>query len=137
MAEIKVLRIQYLGRTPKTVELPIPYLSKTDKTGEVICNPIGEFDPKNGQALLDLVGQEGMFKLVETVYEGEPLGASNSTSTVSSLLGVQFSLCQCGCGKSVSKEGNKFILGHSARYPKKPATPKPLDVGNEQPTPAA
>lgn len=70
--EIKAIRIRYTGRLingQKIIELPVPFVSKCEKTGEVVCNPVGEFDPENGQKLLDIGGQ---FKLEEIIYaDGE------------------------------------------------------------------
>src|SRR3990167_1555502 len=123
--KVKSLRIKWNGRTPRTFSLPIPFISYSEKVGKVLCDPIGDFPPEDGQRLLDMEGS--LAELVETIYEGEPLGATNSTSTVSSLLGVQFSLCQCGCGKSVAKEGNRFILGHSSKFPKAPSQEPPKE----------
>lgn len=70
------LKIRYRGQLvggnwvysiPKVVELPIPFISKSGKIGEVICNPIGSFDYENGSKLLELSGKDGPF-----VLEDEP-----------------------------------------------------------------
>lgn len=67
---IKSLKIKFLGkRLPKMVLLPIPFVAKSEQTGAVECNPVGEFDPENGQRLLDISGANGPFQLVETIYE--------------------------------------------------------------------
>lgn len=123
--KIKALRIKWNGKTPRTFSLPIPYLSHSDKTGEVVCDPIGEFPPEDGQRLLDLEGTRA--ELVETIYEGE--SPENPTQLVATLgLKPDTSknpLCACDCGKHVAKEGNRFILGHSSRFPKKPSQKQP------------
>jgi len=121
--KVKFLRIKWNGKTPRTFSLPIPFISLSEKEGEVFCNPIGDFPPADGQRLLDLEGS--LAELIETIYEGETTKGANTTGAVSSVLGVQFSFCQCGCEKSVAKEGNRFIRGHSARYPKAPSQPQP------------
>ena len=72
-----VIRIRYKGKLvgdqwmydhPKTVELPIPFVSKSAKIGEVTCDPIGEFPWQEGRKLLDLAGENGPFEFVENVY---------------------------------------------------------------------
>src|SRR3990167_5099728 len=123
--KVKSLRIKWNGRTPRTFSLPIPFISHSEKTGEVLCDPIGNFPPEDGQRLLDLEGSQA--ELVETVYEeqAEPgqMGAIPTGKVV--VTGPPLSLCQCGCGKSVSKEGNRFILGHSSKITKAPSQSKP------------
>ena len=124
--KIKALRIKWNGKTPRTFSLPIPYLSHSDKTGEVVCNPIGDFPPEDGQRLLDLEGTRA--ELVETIYEGEPAIPEKVPYFREQLEKPdtsQFPLCACGCEKHVAKEGNRFILGHSSRFPKKPSQEQP------------
>jgi hypothetical protein len=72
------IRIKYRGKLmgqmgyiydhPKTVELPIPFVSRSEKTGEVVCAPIGEFPWQDGRKLLDMSGKDGPFELVEEIY---------------------------------------------------------------------
>lgn len=117
----KTMRLKYVGppkKDGKVVDLPIPFISKSEWRGRVVCNPIGEFEWSDGQELLARAPE--IFVRVDAL-DSEGPGAGNSTSTVTLSPRIQFSLCQCGCGKSVSKEGNKFILGHSARHPKAPS----------------
>lgn len=61
----KKVKIKYLGKTPKIVELPIPFISRSQKRGEVICDPIGEFEEEDAAQLLAIEGAEGLFQLVE------------------------------------------------------------------------
>ena len=120
--KVKFLRIKWNGKTPRTFSLPIPFISLSEKEGEVFCNPIGDFPPADGQRLLDLEGS--LAELVETVYESD--SPDNPKQLAAALnLRSQAGLCQCGCEKSVAKEGNRFIRGHSARYPKAPSQPQP------------
>lgn len=54
-----MMKIKFLGsRLPKVVSLPLPFISKCEKTGEVVCNPVGEFTQADGEFL---VGLKGMF----------------------------------------------------------------------------
>jgi hypothetical protein len=64
----KLVGDQWMYEHPKTVELPIPFVSKSEKIGEVTCDPIGEFPWQEGRKLLDLSGQNGPFEFVENVY---------------------------------------------------------------------
>ena len=58
-----MIKLKWLGqRLPKVVELPVPLLSRSEKTGEVICNPIGEFPD---EAALILLGTPEYWERVE------------------------------------------------------------------------
>lgn len=59
---MQTIPIEYLGRCPKIVELPIPLLARSSKTGQVICNPIGEFPVEDGERLLEISGPGGLFR---------------------------------------------------------------------------
>lgn len=110
---IKALRIKYLGKTPRTFALPIPFVSHSERTGQVTCDPIGEFPAEDGKRLLELSGDA--FELVETVYE---------TTTTTNGKSIDNPLCECGCGDRVTKPTNRFILGHSTRMkPSEDANP--------------
>jgi virulence-associated protein VagC len=64
-------KLKWLGaRLPKTVELPIPFMALSAKTGEVICNPVGEFDDQTATALLGMAPD-----FWERVDEQEPVQA--------------------------------------------------------------
>jgi len=69
VAEIKIrYRGQFIGgkwvyTNPKIVELPIPFISRSEKSGEVICAPVGTFDYDSGMKLLELSGSNGPFVL--------------------------------------------------------------------------
>lgn len=58
----KTIEIEFLGRCPKVVELPVPFVSKCRKTGEVVCDPIGVFPEADGEALLKISGPKGLFR---------------------------------------------------------------------------
>ena len=99
------IKIRFLGKTPKIVELPVPYISKSERTGQVICDPVGEFPIEDGERLLEISGSEGMFiREVELPPEPEPeLGP----------------FCACGCGERIeikvhhkSRGIPKYRLGH-------------------------
>jgi hypothetical protein len=86
------IRIKYKGKLvgdqwmydhPKTVELPIPFVSKSEKIGEVTCDPIGEFPWQEGRKLLDLMaGQNGPFEFVENVYPVKENGVDHPENEV-------------------------------------------------------
>ena len=65
------VKLKWTGVGSKVVELPIPFLSKADKTGEVVCDPIGEFPLEDGERLLGL-GEA--FELISYVYAGPEKG---------------------------------------------------------------
>lgn len=48
------IRLKYLGKTPRTFALPIPFASEVDRSGEVTCDPIGEFPADDAERLLEL-----------------------------------------------------------------------------------
>lgn len=102
----KTIKLRWKGqKLPKVVDLPVPFIALSDRAGQVICNPIGEFPYEDGMKLLEICGPDGFFEAVtENGAEASPLP-----------------LCECGCGKPVSKPTNHFILGHSSQYPKKNA----------------
>ena len=68
-AEIKIrYRGKFIGgkwmySVPRTVELPIPFISRSEKQGEVLCNPVGVFPYADGMRLLDMSGADGPFVL--------------------------------------------------------------------------
>ena len=59
-----MVHLKWLGKRPKTVELPIPFLSRSEKTGEVICDPIGEFSDEDAERLMQLSGKDGLWECV-------------------------------------------------------------------------
>lgn len=74
--EIKKVRLQYVGPKRKmVVELPIPFVSRCEKRGEVVCDPIGEFSEEDAAALLDLSGADGLFRLVDEEKQEAPAEA--------------------------------------------------------------
>lgn len=112
------LRIKWLGKGTKKVELPIPFVQKCEKTGEVICDPIGQFDFENGMRLLAVPGIEGVFELVEKVYpEGaEAVKAANvprETISVKAAPPVEYydHVCACGCGGKIEKKAHHKATG--------------------------
>ena len=105
----KTMKLKYIGpakKGGKIVDLPIPFISKSEGRGQVICNPIGEFEWDDGVALLEIAPD------IFVKAEGDEQKTSDPSH--------DFPLCECGCGKMVSKEGNRFILGHSSKFPKAP-----------------
>ena len=118
---VKSLRIEWLGKGQKKVELPIPYIQKCEKTGEVICNPIGEFPVEDGERLLEIAGTDGMFKLVEKIYDGDP-AKTKSTSVNDGSKFYEGRTCACGCNEQIPiKESQKrtgiprYLVGHSGK----------------------
>ena len=114
MAE--TIKIKWLGQGVKKVELPIPYVQKCEKTGEVICDPIGEFPIEDGKRLLEIPGIEGTFELVGKLEQKAPEAAKTT--------GPEYydKVCECGCGERLQKKPShkttgipRFILGHSMR----------------------
>ena len=106
------LKLKYLGKVPRTFKLPIPFISKSDERGEVICNPEGTFPVADGQALLNL-GSD-MFELIEEVDDG-------LTDTDVAQQG-EMPLCACHCGKRIEwkkqyryQDVPKWIAGHNTR----------------------
>ena len=113
----KTMKLKYVGppkKGGKVVDLPIPFISKCEGRGQVICNPIGEFEWDDGVALLAIAPE--IFVKTD--------GADSERQQKEPAITVQNDPCQCGCGKPVSKQGNRFILGHSSKFPKKPSQPK-------------
>jgi len=85
----KLIGNQWVYDKPKVVELPVPFLSRSEKEGEVVCDPIGVFDYETGKKLLEKAGKDGAFVLEEEVYpqgsrvhftndEGDPSNANGS-----------------------------------------------------------
>ena len=50
----ETIRLEYLGRTPRTFSLPIPFVALSAKTGEVTCDPIGVFPAEDAERLLEM-----------------------------------------------------------------------------------
>ena len=142
---LKSLRIKYIGKGAKKVELPVPFISKCEKTGEVMCDPIGVFDAENGLRLLEISGEGGLFELVEKIYGDSPPETKKEAiaQPVKVVAAPEYydKTCECGCGghlqKRKSHEVNgipRFIVGHSirGRIQKKPelavveSTPSPI-----------
>lgn len=63
---------KWIYQAPKTVELPIPYISRSEKVGEVLCNPCGVFPYADGIKLLELSGKDGPFVIEEEIYGDQP-----------------------------------------------------------------
>lgn len=121
-------RIEYLGRTPRVFDLPIPYISKSEKTGDVTCDPIGTFPIEDAERLLAISGAEGLFKLVGYDYGDAPDAEKEVKEKVEVLAEAKVDpVCKCGCGsKIVILPQHKYsgiplyIKGH---YRKKSAIP--------------
>lgn len=95
------MKIKFLGaRLPKTVELPLPFISKCEKTGEVVCNPIGEFTEEDGRFL---IGLGGLFvSAEEEVKVDEPVTAPDPVLTST---GRKFTEEELKALKSVADSG--------------------------------
>lgn len=65
----KLFGSQWIYSTPRTVPLPIPYISHSEKVGEVLCNPVGVFPYADGIKLLELSGEDGPFVLEEAFQD--------------------------------------------------------------------
>jgi len=113
---ITAMKLKYLGKTPRTFELPVPFISKSDKEGEVVCDPIGEFPAKDGKFLLSLGSDQ--FELIEEIDDGQP-------ETDDGIPG-EMPLCACNCGKRLIWKKQykyldvlpKYIAGHyNAKQP--------------------
>lgn len=109
----KMMKLRYIGppkKGGKVVDLPIPFISKSESHGQVVCDPIGEFEWEDAQKLLAIAPE------IFVKAEDNEQKASDPH--------LDLPLCKCGCGKMVSKEGNRFILGHSTKFPKAPSQPQ-------------
>lgn len=76
---MEIVRLEYLGRCPRTFELPIPFTARSAKVGAVVCDPVGEFPREDAERLLALA--PGAFRRVDLkpCEEGED-GASEAQS---------------------------------------------------------
>ena len=118
---MKTIKIEYLGKGQKIVELPVPFVSKCERTGQVICDPIGEFPEEDGLRLLEIAGPDGLFRQVGEVIAAVPPQPEEPK--------FYDKLCKCGCGQHIEvKKSHKFtgipnyLLGHAGkRIPKKEA----------------
>jgi len=68
-----MIQLRYLGRCPKVVQLPIPFLAHSMKTGEVTCNPVGQFPDADAEALLAM---GGLFERVVGAAPAPPVAAN-------------------------------------------------------------
>jgi len=64
---VAVAKVKWLGDGPKTLHLPIPFLSYSDSAGQVTLDPVGEMDDESASNLIQL--GTGLFEIVE---EGAP-----------------------------------------------------------------
>ena len=107
------LKLKYLGsKIPRTFKLPIPFLSKSDDRGQVVCDPIGEFPVEDGRFLLGLGTDQ--FELIEEVDDGLTEEDAKQQG--------EMPLCACHCGKRLEwkkqykyQEVPKFLNGHNAK----------------------
>ena len=132
---MKTIKIKYLGQGAKTVELPVPFVSKCEKTGQVICNPVGEFPFEDGQRLLEISGEDGLFRLVEILSDGNPISEPQAAKSA-----LEEHFCVCGCGGRIEIKPQhkklgipKYLPGHHFR---KKQLPPSLNEGIEAPSPA-
>lgn len=57
---------QWIYHAPKTVELPIPFIARSEKIGEVLCDPCGTFSYEDGMKLIG--NGDGPFILEKEIY---------------------------------------------------------------------
>lgn len=66
---MNTVSIRYLGaRLPKVVDLPVGLSALSERTGEVVCNPVGEFPADQAQRLLAIPGAAGLY-MIESEYQ--------------------------------------------------------------------
>lgn len=90
----KLMGSKWLYSAPRVVELPIPFISRSEKQGEVICRPYGIFPYADGKRLLEMSGENGPFVLEEEIFSRQtddeveeievPVGPGTSVITTSS-----------------------------------------------------
>lgn len=136
------MKIKYLGsRLPKVVHLPLPFISKCEQTGEVVCNPVGEFTQEDGEFLIALKGMfveadkceeptmptptpptpltdEENKALQDLVKSGIEIPIIKNTGNMDNE-GNEMPLCKCNCGTQLiwkrhyrAKGIPKYIHGH-------------------------
>ena len=105
----ETIRIEYLGRGPKKVELPIPFVQKCEKTSEVICNPIGEFPYEDGMRLLEIAGEGGLFRAADGKPADKPAETKSEAAPPPAEPEYYEHTCACGCeGKIEKKPAHKY-----------------------------
>lgn len=62
----KMVEVKWKGKTPKTIERPIPFVSKCEKEGDVTFNPTAMLPEHEAKYLVE---SGGMYELVEKVEE--------------------------------------------------------------------
>lgn len=135
---LTAIKIKFLGKSGRRlVELPIPYVQKCEKVGEVLCDPIGTFTAADGLALLAVEGIEETFQEVERIYSDGPVETKSEVVQPKTVEPEYYDqTCLCGCGGRLIKKPNhkfsgipKYLLGHGGFKkgigPKKTA-PSPL-----------
>mgnify|MGYP001571141208 CR=1 FL=1 len=79
------VKIRWLGaKKQRIVDLPIGLSALSEKTGEVCCNPVGEFPVEEAKKLLALSGIGPLFVL-ESEYQaslGKPAGEAQPAASV-------------------------------------------------------
>lgn len=125
------MKIKYLGRTPKTVELPIPFEFKSEQKGKVICDPVGEFTEEDGQKLLEIGGLWVLAESESVKTKPSPVVPVVNDTVPSVDTSKEMPLCACGCGtrivwKNIHKTTGipKYIQYHRARMKRKPQVEK-------------
>lgn len=145
--KVQALKIEWTGkRLPKIVPLPIPFTNRSEQTGEVVCNPTGIFPLEEGERLLAMSGENGLFKLVDRIYEtGSPGEPSKPAPIVKAEQPDETAplgpYCACGCRDRIKlqpwhkNKPPRFIHGHQFKHKKtfKDAVPEP--TGGVQPSP--
>src|SRR2546426_1094964 len=87
--------LEYLGKTPRTFILPIPWLARSDRRGEVTFNPTADVDEATAEFLIKECGDA--FRAVKSETIQEALGeiwtpAKQTTQTaIDKAVGKRFS----------------------------------------------
>jgi len=80
---MKTVKLEYLGtsakKPPRTFLLPIPFSAYSEKTGEVVCDPVGEFPEEDAERLLALAPE--VFRRVEAEPEANGAGGDGCTES--------------------------------------------------------
>jgi hypothetical protein len=75
---MKTVQIRYLGnKKPKIVDLPIGLSANSEQTGQVVCDPVGEFPADQARALLAVPGASKLYVLESEFQRSQKPPAAN------------------------------------------------------------